>query len=280
MIEVLKQALSKIKETPKQICAMREELQKLILQAVFDNDCSNNIAFVGGTALRLFYNINRYSEDLDFSLVKKDNYDFIALNKNIINFFALHTITLESEPNAGKTVNSAFFKFPDIMQKAGLKVPKNQKLSIKFEIDTNPPKGANTEVLKFSKVYAFNTTVFDIHSMFAGKLHACYCRKYTKGRDFYDLMWYLGNKTEPNFVLLNNAIKQTEGENLKIDENNINDFIEEIIRKTDFPKAQKDVSPFLFYPEEAKAVNADSFYSLLARYKRDSNAFMNFLKNK
>jgi hypothetical protein len=166
------------------------------------------------------------------------------------------------------------------MQKAGLKVPKNQKLAIKFEIDTNPHSGYNTQVLKFSKIYTFNITAFDLPSMFAVKLHACYCRKYAKGRDFYDLMWYIGNNILPNFILLSNAIKQTERKKLNIGEHNIKDFIENIIKKTDFAAVQKDVAPFLFYPEEAKVINADSFNSLLSRYNYDSYAFMKFLKNK
>jgi predicted nucleotidyltransferase component of viral defense system len=100
MIEVLKQAIYGIKETPKQVCKIREELQKLILQAVYDNNYSNNIAFLGGAALRLLHHTNRYSEDLDFSLIKKEKYDFLALIKDIINFFALYIITIESVPNA------------------------------------------------------------------------------------------------------------------------------------------------------------------------------------
>ena len=78
-------------------------------------------------------------------------------------------------------------------------------------MDTNPPKGGRTAETPLNKTYIFSVRHFDLPSMLATKLHACFYRKYTKGRDFYDLVWYLGRKVFPNLELLNNAIQQTEG---------------------------------------------------------------------
>jgi len=268
MIESLKQIVSRKSSTFQNICALREELQILTLKAIYNDKYFNNIAFLGGTALRIIHKINRYSEDLDFSLINGNGYDFIKLNKTIVDFFASNNIKVESKPDASKTVHSTFLKFGDVLQNTGLPVPKTQKLSIKFEVDSNPPAGATTEYLQFSGKHTFRLSVSDLPSMFAGKLHACHCRKYTKGRDFYDLMWYLGKKILPNFNLLNNAILQTQNISLNINKDNLNNFIQNIVDKANFESIRKDVKPFLFNINEAEMLNKTAFDSLLKYYNR------------
>jgi hypothetical protein len=95
------------------------------------------------------------------------------------------------------------------------------------------------------KIYVLNIAHFDLPSMFAAKLHACFFRKYLKGRDFYDFIWYLGKRTRPNYQLLNNAIKQTQGQDPKIDEGNFKEFLLTKIERVDLVAAKKDVERFL-----------------------------------
>ena len=268
MIEVFKQSIADSASIEEKINRTRELLQTMILSSLCDKKFFNNIAFLGGTALRIVHKINRYSEDLDFSLIDKTGYSFKRLNETIVNFFKLNNILMETDPDDSKTVNSTFFKFTNILQLLGLSVAKNQKFAIKFEIDTNPPLGYSTENVHISAPNMFSLTAYDLPSMFAGKLHACHCRKYSKGRDYYDLMWYLGQKIKPNFLLLNNAIIQTENQNLNINETNLTDFIYKVIEKVDLEAAAKDVKKFLFYPQEAEMLNKTAFDSLLKYYNQ------------
>ena len=136
-------------------------------------------------------------------------------------------------------------KFAGLSKELGISPLPAQTLSIKLEVDTNPPLGwklANTIV---NKIYMFNIVHYDLPSLFAGKLHACFYRTFIKGRDFYDFVWYLGKKAKPNFVLLNNAIEQTEGKAFDISESNFKQYLLDNVQRIDFEKVKKDVERFL-----------------------------------
>jgi predicted nucleotidyltransferase component of viral defense system len=266
MIEVLKQKLTNNMSLQEKINLTRETLQIMTLKNIYDKKGFKNIAFVGGTALRIVFDVNRFSEDLDFSLICKTNYDFGLINKNIISFFNQNGISVENKIKTDKTIHSAYLKFTTILQDLNISAVKNQNLSIKLEVDTNPPKGAKTADFAINKTYLLSITAFDLPSMFATKLHACFFRKYVKGRDFYDLIWYLGKKVKPNIKLLNNAILQTEKKVFNIDERNFKDFIQETISKKDFNIAKKDVARFLFIPDEINFINKQFIKRLLEQY--------------
>jgi len=120
-----------------------------------------------------------------------------------------------------------------------------QKVFIKIEIDTNPPSGYNTEVSLINKLFVFDVVHFDLPFLYATKIHACFFRKYVKGRDFYDLMWYLTKKVTPNYKLLNNAIAQTHKKgNISISSENFKEFLKTRLLKIDFAKVKKDVERF------------------------------------
>jgi hypothetical protein len=154
------------------------------------------------------------------------------------------------------------------LQALNLAVLKNQKLSVKIEVDTNPPAGWRTDNFPINKTYLFSVLTFDLSSMFAAKLHACFFRKYTKGRDFYDLVWYLSKNVRPNIKLLNNAIFQTERKNYNITEDNLADFIYERLGRIDFSAAKKDVEAFLFNPDEIGLIDKKFIKSLLKKGRR------------
>ncbi|MDR1194917.1 MAG: nucleotidyl transferase AbiEii/AbiGii toxin family protein [Endomicrobium sp.] len=265
MIEVLKRQISALNNQNEKINKLREFLQIMALKNIYDKKAFNNIAFVGGTALRIIFEINRFSEDLDFSVINKKGYDFIKITDNIAKFFQKNNIAVESSPKTKGNIHSVFFKFPNILRDLNLAVSKNQKLSVKLEVDTNPPSGWQTDIFPINKTYLFSITAFDLPSMFATKLHACFFRKYTKGRDFYDLIWYLSKKIRPNIELLNNAIFQTERKNFKITESDISQFLSDRLDKVDFNAAKKDVLKFLFNYEETELINKKFIKNLISK---------------
>lgn len=256
MIDILKKQFTKDMSADEKLNRVRELLQLTALKIIYDKDFFKNVAFVGGTALRVLFDLRRFSEDLDFSLIDKKGYDFSIVNSEIIRGFKLYGLNVESRPKDEKNVNSAFLKFSGLLKELGLSNLKDQKLSVKLEIDTDPPAGAHIESTIVNKTYIINLIHPDISSLYATKLHACFFRKYLKGRDFYDFIWYLGRKARPNFKLLNNAITQTQGANPGIKEENFRAFLLRKIEKVNFDEAKKDVERFLEDKSELKLFNA------------------------
>lgn len=257
MIDVIKQKIAGSSSNEEKINKTREFLQLLALKVLFDRKYFNNVAFVGGTALRVLYDLKRFSEDLDFSLIHAKDFAFKSLINDLKNDLNHYGLSVEVPLKDKNTVNSCMIKFPGILNDLGLSGFKDQKLSIKFEIDTNPPKGWGLALTPVTSSFVFAVNHFDLPSLFATKIHACFFRKYSKGRDFYDLIWYLGKKVKPNYKLLNNAIIQTEHEHKELDQKNIRDFMKEKIKHLDFPDLRKDVERFLEDKSELNMIEKD-----------------------
>lgn len=255
MIEFFKQQIASAVSKEDKLNRLRELLQLLCLKIIYDRGYFSKVAFVGGTALRFLYGLRRFSEDLDFSVINKKDYDFRKMVFFLKYEFNMRGLELEARPKVVKTVQASMLKFPKLLKTMELSNLEEQKLSIKIEIDSNPPSGWNIENTLITKVYMINVTHFALPSLFATKLHACFFRKYTKGRDFYDLVWYLGRKIKPNYTLLNNAIKQTEREALGLSKDNIKDFLLKRLDKVDFVFIRKDVERFLEDKTELKLLD-------------------------
>ena len=258
MIELIKQRFTKDMSGEEKLNRTRELLQLTALKIMYDKDIFKNLAFTGGTALRVLFDLRRFSEDLDFSLIDKKEYSFKKIDSELIRGFKLYGLDMETKPKEDKTVQSTMLKFPGLLKLIGLSPLAGQKLSIKIEIDTNPPEGGNTNSTIINKTYMFNITHFDLPSMFATKLTACFYRKYTKGRDFYDFIWCLGRKIEPNYTLLNNAIKQTHTKDPGINKDDLKKFLLRNIEKVDFTVVKKDVERFLEDKSELKLFELNS----------------------
>lgn len=252
MIELLRQLFTPNMSHEEKINRTREFLQILALKIMYDKNYLNNLAFVGDTALRLLFKLRRFSEDLDFSLINKKGYSFIKINSQLEREFKLYGLNVEAKIKLERTVQNTFLKFSGLLKELGLSTLDKQKLSIKIEVDANPPQGWHTETTLINKIYLVNLTHFDLPSLYASKLHACFFRKYIKGRDFYDLVWYIGKGIKPNFTLLNNAIKQTEGYALKLSAQNFNGFLLSKLEKINFREVKKDVERFLEDRNELK----------------------------
>ncbi|HBB67223.1 MAG TPA: hypothetical protein DCZ93_07970 [Elusimicrobia bacterium] len=264
MIEVLKQQFTAAMPAEEKLNRTREFLQVMALKNLSDRNAFENLAFVGGTALRILYDMRRFSEDLDFSLVLAKGYDFKEINSGLVRHFKLNNLEAESKPKVEKTVHSTFLKFPGVLKELGLGAFEAQKLSIKLEVNSNPPKGWKLADTTLNKTYIFSVRHFDLPSMLATKIHACFFRKYTKGRDFYDLVWYLGRKVSPNIELLNNAIQQTEGKKPGITRATLKDFMLGKLGKIDFNVAVEDVRRFIVDESELRVINKNSLSSLIS----------------
>lgn len=263
MIESMKQSFSTGMSLQDKVNKTREMLQVLMLKIMFDRGAFKNMAFVGGTALRVLYDLRRYSEDIDFSLINKSGYSFTGLLKGLVFELKHYGFVIEAEPKQDKIVHSSMIKFPELLTKLGLSQMKEQKLAVKLEIDINPPKGWKTIVTPITRSFVFAVNSFNLPSMYATKLHACFFRRFTKGRDFYDLIWYLGKNIEPNYVLLNNAIMQTEKKDLKIGSENFRKFMGERLAKIDFKAARKDVERFLEDKNELKLFDKNMIMNMV-----------------
>jgi len=256
MRDIIKDKLNAIPSIEEKYNLLREYLQALVLKFIEEKGYIRNVAFVGGTALRFLYDLKRFSEDLDFSLVSKRNFDFGDFLHELGRSFEAWNIKIEFKPKTKGAVANSFLKFPDLMQECGITARKDEKLFIKVEIDCNPPAGFGTEVSFNQKYMPMSIFHFDLPSLFAGKLHAVLMRQYTKGRDIYDLMWFLGKKTEPNFSQLENAIEQTTGKKPSLTTDVLRQMLIKKISETDFKKVHSELQVFLADKSELQYLTA------------------------
>lgn len=249
-----KLASYKCKTIIEQENALKEIAQEIALMALSRAGFFAVASFQGGTCLRILYNLERFSEDLDFALdVPDKNFDWDRYVTSMHEEFNAYGFTLEiKQPNRANTaVKMAFLKTNSI---GGILVindvrTNKPKLNIKLEIDTNPPLGGVFELkyLDFPLPYSIKT--HDMPSLFAGKCHALLCRDYIKGRDWYDFSWYISRQTPINFQLLTQAMLQNKEFNLQQNIMLKKDwFLDELERKIisiDWHAAKQDVVRFL-----------------------------------
>ncbi len=151
------------------------------------------------------------------------------------------------------------------MFEAGISPLKSQKFSIKIEIDSKPPEGAILEIQLVNKYFPISFLSYDIKSLFGGKLHALLSRKYAKGRDYFDLGWYLSKwrGIEPNFVLLKNALQQTSWSGELPDKDNWRELIYKVVERVDWKKVKQDVEQFLENPLDLNIFTQENVMRLL-----------------
>ncbi|MBN1577436.1 MAG: nucleotidyl transferase AbiEii/AbiGii toxin family protein [Chitinispirillaceae bacterium] len=243
---------------------LREYLQWLVLRSVDLRDFRKHLAFVGGTALRIVYGINRFSEDLDYSLIPGHTLSFRELTEKIQeDLVRLGLACSHAHVRDEKAVWSCFFRFSDLLYPLGLSANPAQKLSVKVEIDANPPEGGQVAEHFHNGPIMFSVNHHDLPSLFAGKLHALFFRPYVKGRDYYDLMFFLTRKVGFNLELLHNAARQTNpGANIDSVEK-VMALLKNRIEKADAALTSDDLVPFLLQPEEIRYLTAPNFKSAL-----------------
>ncbi|PJA61910.1 MAG: hypothetical protein CO162_03810 [bacterium (Candidatus Ratteibacteria) CG_4_9_14_3_um_filter_41_21] len=244
---------------------MREYLQAYILRILHDEGVFRTTAFLGGTALRFIYGLPRFSEDLDFSLSNGEKYSFVKLIKKMKEELRLAGYEVTISYNEKKIVQHAFFQFEGLTYEAGISSHPQQKISIKIEIDTNPPKGAVLRTHIFNKYFPIAFLSYDLSSLFAGKVSALLSRKYTKGRDFFDLGWYLSHWKDisPNIVLLQNALKQVKWKEKIPTETNWRNYLYRVVKEADWRKVRKDIENFLENPSDVNIFTQENVLNLI-----------------
>lgn len=242
---------------------IREYLQEYALYTLDRTRIYRQLLFCGGTALRFLFKLKRYSEDLDFSAAEEC--DFEEILKVLQREFEAAGYEMSVKYSTRSNVNSAFLKFPGLLNEFGLSGHRTETLSVKLEIDTRPPAGGIPETTPVNRTFMFHIQHFDLASLFAGKVHAVVTRAYTKGRDWYDLVWYLTGFPDlvPNLEMLNNALLQTDPDNDHVTPATWKSMLLEKAEATDLAEAAKDALRFLEVPSEGDLISKETLYKLL-----------------
>jgi predicted nucleotidyltransferase component of viral defense system len=267
--------------------AIKEVLQEVVLAALSKTDFFNHAAFYGGTALRIFYGIDRFSEDLDFSLVTSDasfNLDkYFNSIGDIINSIGLDFDIEKKEKTNRTSIESAFIKgntketfltiYPNTEDYK--QIIHNEKIIIKFEVDLNPPLYANTELKYRLLPFPYQIRVYDKESLFAGKIHAIIARSWknrVKGRDLYDYLFYISLNTKVNLKHLEARLKQTD--TLDHDKVLTHKLLIKILNDKfdiiDYGKAKLDVKPFIKNVSTLELWSSAFFKSITESIKSES----------
>jgi predicted nucleotidyltransferase component of viral defense system len=244
----------------------REYLQARLLGALQRAGAMIPLAFHGGTLLRFLYSIPRYSEDLDFALERdKARYDFRAYLQAIRSELAAEGYAVELKVSDQKVVHSAFIRFVGLLHELNLSPHRDEVLSVKLEVDTNPPAGAQLSTSIVRRYVVLQLQHHDQASLLAGKLHAILQRPYPKGRDIYDLLWYLSDPhwPQPNLALLNNALRQTNWKGAELTTGNWREAVRNRLRQLDWSKAVADVRPFLEPGADPKLLTRENILRML-----------------
>lgn len=268
MKEYLRSLIRDIPDPMQKQNLVREYLQARILECVQGSGAMIPLAFHGGTALRFLYRLPRFSEDLDFTLENSEaDFDFRRYLKEIQSTLSLEGYNLQVKVNDQKMVFSAFIRFYGLLYELNLSQQSNQALSVKIEVDTRPPAGAVLETSLVRRHITLRLQHHDRASLLAGKLHALLKRDYVKGRDLYDLMWYLSDPEwpQPNLVLLRNALTQTGWKGPEPVEGKWQDLVYQRLQNLDLGKVVSDVRPFLERHKEVGLLNFETIAPLLMK---------------
>ncbi len=250
----------------------REYLQARILGALQRAGAMLSLAFHGGTALRFLFASARYSEDLDFALERnKEEYDFRRYLQVIQRELSSEGYTVTLKVSDRKTVHSAFIRFPGLPYELGLSPHRNAVLAVKVEVDTNPPAGAGLETTIVRRHLTLHLLHHDRASLLAGKLHAILQRPYLKGRDLYDLMWFLSdpNWPPPNLTLLNNALRQTGWSGEPLTEENWRVVVGQRLQTVPWAHVTEDVRPFLDPTADLSLLIKENLMRLLRLHREE-----------
>ena len=275
MSAVFDQMMSRyeIKTTGDKHNAVHEVMQQITLAALYRAGFFNKAAFYGGTCLRIFHDLPRFSEDIDFSLLEKDeNFSLEGFFDTIMNEFRAlgREVVISRKAKVTDThIESAFLK--DNSDIYNIEFQTQRSIKIKIEVDTNPPLGFNTEYKLLLLPFSFMTRCFNLSGLFAGKMHAFLFRnwkKRVKGRDWYDLEWYVRNEHKLNFSHLKERCIQSghvEAEDFTLDE--FTRLLKKRIRDTNIDMVKADVGPFVRDANDLTIWSTDYFLNLVELIK-------------
>ncbi len=257
---------------------LREIIQEIALLGLWRSKFFEHAAFYGGTALRILYGLNRFSEDLDFTLTKSDEtFDVAAYTKAVqteLAAFGFDTTVEKKTKSKSSKVESAFIKADTQVHLLRVgsknKVAKGELLQVRFEIDTDPALGFRTTAEPFFWPQVFSVATCDLPSLLAGKLHATFCRdrvQNVKGRDWFDLLWYVARGTTPNFEYLEKKLRQSDHwpADKPFSPPSFVAWAIERAKSVDIEAAKRDVVRFLADPRTVDGWSHDAFAAAVAK---------------
>lgn len=286
MNEAIRQMLAayEIRSLEDSLHALREIMQEIALLGLWRSKFFEKAAFYGGTALRVLYGLDRFSEDLDFSLLAKTaDFDLTAygeaLKRELASFGFAVILESRAKP-AGAAIQSAFLKADTRTEMITVEfdkglvqsVPKNQVLKIKLDVDTDPPSGFTTETRFLLRPVPFAVRAFSLSDLFAGKMHAVLCRQWksrVKGRDWYDLVWFAAYHPELRLAHLEQRMRQTGhwAELTLLTAGDLRDLITRRIDSVDIDQIRREVEPFVKDPASLALWSKEFFLDVASRIK-------------
>ena len=238
--------------------AIKEIIQEIVLLGLWRSKFYEKAVFYGGSALRILHNLDRFSEDLDFSLIQPENKldikKYLDSVKSELELWGFEVSTEKKNKKKETTIDSAFTKANTLIHllkiDSNLKTHKNAVIKIKLEIDQEPAIGFTSDLKYHLHPIPFSIKTMTLPSLFAGKMHALLCRTLRtniKGRDWYDLIWFVKNNIPCGLYYLKNKMVQTGHFDLSevLDKEKVVELLSEKIKGVDFSMAKKDVEPFL-----------------------------------
>ena len=262
MIEIIQQKLDTydVSGPVEEGQAIKEIMQEIALYGLWRAGFFEVAAFQGGTSLRILHGLPRFSEDLDFMLQAPDlGFDWSGYLTKLLECFEEYGLQSEALPKASmdRAVRTAVLKNNSFVNQLNLQFYRghaDQKITIKLEVDANPPAGSGFEYTFKDFPTDFEVCHQDLSSNLALKIHALLCRPYLKGRDWYDFNWYIRQGVSPNLRHLRNALIQYgrwEGQDdLVVDDSWLRDELQKKIDRIEWAEAAADVAPFLKVGEQ------------------------------
>ena len=260
------------------LSALREIMQEIALAGLSRTDFFKKAAFYGGTALRIFHGLDRYSEDLDFSLLSEEKdfslepyfhsiqeeFNSLGMSVSLRKKSKIHTTPIESAFLKSDTLWQELV-LEDMVKQIGIKSNKNIK--IKIEVDRNPPLNFQTEESLMLRPFSFYVKCFDLPSLFAGKMHALLFRKWkdrVKGRDWYDMEWYIRKGVSLNVAhFLQRAQDSGDWQSPTISKEEFFELLRDKISNTSIDKVKADVRPFIRNIDQLEIWSTQYFMDLV-----------------
>ena len=254
--------------------ALKEIIQEIILLGLWRSKFYEKAVFYGGSALRILHKLDRFSEDLDFSLIQPENTfnikKYLSAVKSELELWGFEISIEEKIKKSKSTIDSAFIKANTLIHllKIGsnLKTHKNAVMKIKLEIDQEPAIGFTSDLKYHLHPIPFTIKTMTLPGLFAGKMHALLCRTVRtniKGRDWYDLIWFVKNNIPCDLHYLKNKMVQTGHIDLSkiLNKETLIELISKKIKEIDFSLAKRDVEPFLKNPGQPKKKDGLNLWS-------------------
>lgn len=231
--------------------ALHEVMQQVALAGLYRNGFFDKAAFYGGTCLRIFHKVERFSEDMDFSLLEPNMLftleDYFDSIKNEFKLLGRDIIINKKVKQKDSNIDSAFSK--EDKEIFDLKFSTEKNIKIKLEVDTNPPLGFETESKLLILPFSFMTRCYTLPNLYAGKMHALIFRSWktrVKGRDWYDFEWYVRNNIKLNFNHFLMRVEQFGSlKDVELDKESFKKILKDKILNTNIELVKDDIRPFI-----------------------------------